>query len=137
MNSSHFLLFANSVLLLHILIVGFVIFGLLLFLLGGILGWGWVRNPWLRFAHLACIAVVTLQAWAGVVCPLTTLEMWLRKQAGQVTYSGSFIAHWLDKLLYYDLPNWVFTLTYTSFACLVLASWFWIRPRALFRLKDN
>ena len=135
MNTSSFLLLADSILFIHVLVVVFVVFGLLLFLLGGAFNWKWVRNSWLRLAHLVCIAVVVSQAWAGVVCPLTTLEMWLRQKAGDTTYSGSFIAHWLDSILYYDLPAWVFTLIYTAFGALVLLSWFWVKPRPFFKPK--
>ena len=132
MTDTNYLLLADLVLFTHVLVVMFVVLGLIMILLGGTLKWQWVRNPWFRLTHLACIAVVVMQAWAGVVCPLTTLEMWLRTQAGAQVYSGSFIAHWLDNILYYDLPNWVFTLVYSSFGALVLASWFGVKPRRLF-----
>jgi len=33
-----------------------------------------------------------VQSWAGLICPLTTLEMWLRGQSGGVQYNSSFIA---------------------------------------------
>ena len=54
---------ADMVLILHVAFVAFVVGGLLLILTGGFRGWGWVRNPWFRAAHLAGIAVVVLQAW--------------------------------------------------------------------------
>ncbi len=133
MSTTSYLLMADLVLLLHVLIVAFVIFGLLITLLGGVLGWSWVRNPWFRLSHLACIGIVVMQAWAGIICPLTTLEMWLRSQAGDQVYSGSFIAHWLNSILYYDLPSWVFTVAYSSFGSLVLLSWYWVRPRQIVR----
>ena len=133
MTPSLYLLLADSVLFLHVMVVAFVVIGLVTILLGGFLKWAWVRNPWFRIAHLCCIGVVVAQAWAGVVCPLTTLEMWLRSKAGGQVYSGSFIAHWLDSILYYDLPSWVFTLAYTSFGTLVLASWFLVRPGDVLR----
>lgn len=123
------LILADLVLFSHILVVAFVVLGLVFVVLGGLCKWSWVRNPWLRTAHLACIGIVILQAWGGVICPLTTLEMWLREQAGAANYSGSFISHWMSKLLYYDLPAWVFTLAYTSFGLLVAASWLWVKPR--------
>lgn len=124
-----FTVLADITLFTHVLVVAFVIFGLVLTLLGRVLNWRWVRNPWFRIVHLLCIAVIASQAWAGVVCPLTTLEMWLREQGGGAVYAGSFIAYWLDQILYYDLPAWIFTTAYTSFGLLVLLSWFWVRPR--------
>lgn len=126
-----YLVAADLVLYLHVGFVVFVIAGLVLIFVGKLLGWSWIRNGWFRLAHLAAIAVVVLQAWLGVICPLTTLEMWLRAKAGDVVYPGSFIAHWVEQILYYDAPAWVFTLCYTVFGLLVLASWIWIRPHPI------
>ena len=120
---------ADLVLFTHVTFVAFVLVGLLLILCGGALRWHWIRNPWFRLAHLAAIALVVLQAWLGVICPLTTLELALREHAGEATYAGGFIAHWLQTLLYYEGPPWVFTLAYTAFGVVVTASWFWVRPR--------
>jgi hypothetical protein len=131
MNTQSYLILADAVLLIHVLVVVFVILGLLTTLVGGAMKWRWVTNPWFRLSHLICIGVVVTQAWAGVACPLTRLEMWLRSQAGQQVYSGSFISHWLSSILYYDLPAWVFTLAYTSFGGLVLVSWLWVKPRSI------
>jgi hypothetical protein len=122
------LLAADAVLLLHALFVVFVIAGLLLILAGKVLAWSWVRNWWFRVTHLVAIAVVVLQAWSGVICPLTTLEMALRREAGDATYAGTFISHWLESILYYQAPAWVFAACYTAFAALVVLSWFWVRP---------
>ena len=124
-----FRLAADVLLLIHVLFVAFVVFGLLLIFAGRFAGWSWVRNPWFRIAHLAAIGVVVLQAWLGVICPLTVWEMALRERAGDATYSGAFIAHWLDAILYYNAPPWVFTVIYTLFGLLVLLSWFLVKPR--------
>ncbi len=129
----YYLLAADLLLLTHILFVAFVVFGLFLVFIGKAMHWSWVRNPWFRLAHLAAIGVVTLQAWLGVICPLTTWEMALRRKAGDATYAGEFIAHWLEEILYYRAPPWVFILCYTIFAALVVASWFWVRPRSFRR----
>lgn len=131
MTTSSYLFLADTVLLAHSFIVAFVILGLIATLIGGALKWRWVTNPWFRLSHLICIGVVVMQAWAGVVCPLTTLEMWLRSQAGGQVYSGSFISHWLSSFLYYDFPLWVFTIAYSTFGALVLASWLWVKPRSI------
>ena len=124
-----YLLAADALLFSHVLFVAFVVFGLVLVLVGKALDWAWVRNRWFRYAHLAAIAVVVIQAWVGAICPLTTWEMALRERAGGATYAGSFVSHWLETILYYQAPAWVFTVCYTAFGALVVASWFWVPPR--------
>ena len=124
-----YLIAADIILLVHVLIVLFVVFGLLLMLAGKIFAWDWVHNFSFRITHLVAIGVVVLQSWLGVVCPLTVWEMNLRARAGDSVYEGSFIAHWVQRLLYYRAEEWVFILLYTLFAVLVVASWYWVRPR--------
>lgn len=128
-SSTIFLIAADAVLLLHILFVAFVVFGLLLIFAGKLRGWSWVRNPWFRLAHLIAISVVVILSWFGIICPLTTIEMTLRSRGGGAVYPGAFISHWLETLLYYQLPAWVFVVCYMIFGVIVAASWFWIRPR--------
>ena len=128
-----YLLAADALLVIHALFVAFVVFGLVLILVGKLAGWEWVRNRSFRIAHLVAIGVVVLQSWIGVICPLTTWEMALRERAGDVVYEGSFIANWLDALLYFRAPAWVFVACYTAFAAIVVATWFWVRPRPLSR----
>ncbi len=123
------LLLADLVLALHVAVVLFVVGGLVLVVAGNRLGWAWVNRWWLRLAHLGAIAYVAAQAWWGLECPLTTLERWLRAQAGGSTYGGEFMAHWLQRLLYWDAPAWVFTLAYTLFALAVAAAWWRYPPR--------
>jgi hypothetical protein len=124
-----YLLAADAVLLLHVLFVVFVVAGLVLILAGRLMSWAWVRNWWFRVTHLAAIGVVVLQSWLGVICPLTKLEMALRDRAGDTTYAGGFVSHWLETILYYRAPAWVFAVVYTAFGALVLLSWFWVPPR--------
>lgn len=121
--------FADITLVCHGLFVLFIIAGLLLTLYGGQQGWRWVRNIWFRAAHLAGIGLVVLQAWLGVLCPLTVLEHRLRLAAGQAVYQETFIQHWLQRLLFYQAPLWVFTLVYSLFALLVLYAWWRYPPR--------
>ena len=102
-------LLADAVLSLHVAIVVFVGGGLFAIIVGNLRYWRWVNALWFRAAHLAAILIVVAEAWAGAVCPLTTLEMLLRAKAGAATYAGSFIGHWLQRILYYDAPPWVFT----------------------------
>jgi hypothetical protein len=120
---------ADAVLVVHALFVAFVVLGLLAVYLGSWLRWGWVRNLWFRLTHLAAIGVVVLQAWVGVLCPLTVWEARLREFAGGESYDGSFIEHWLQTLLYYEAPARVFVTLYTVFAGVVVLSWFTVPPQ--------
>ena len=130
MNSSNFyILLADLILIIHALFVVFVVTGLIMILIGGVLRWSWVRNPWFRLLHLITIGFVVIQSWLGAICPLTIWENTLRHKAGEVGYQDTFISHWLESLLYYQFSQWVFVVAYTLFGSLVLASWFWVKPR--------
>lgn len=122
-------LLADLVLLVHAAIVALVVLGLMLFILGGLRGWRWVRNPWVRYAHLATIGFVVVQSWLGRLCPLTLWEYELRRAAGQLAHERGFVEYWVGEFFYYDLPGWVFVLGYTVFAALVVAVWWWLPPR--------
>lgn len=115
--------------MLHGLFVGFVVFSLPLVLAGGLWSWRWVRNRCFRLSHLLAIALVAAQAWLGVPCPLTTWEMALRSRAGRSVYTETFIGHWLQEILFYQAPDWVFISAYTVFAGLVALAWALVRPR--------
>ena len=126
-----FHLAADAILVLHFAIVLLVVGGLVLIIVGNLFGWRWVNALWFRLLHLAAIAIVVAEAWLGITCPLTTLEMWLRAQSGAgiaANYSESFIGHWLQRLLFYSAPAWVFVLAYTVFGALVVAVWFRFPP---------
>lgn len=129
MSTTLLLLAADGILVLHTLFVAFVVVGQLMVFIGYARRWSWVRNPWFRMGHLAAIAVVVLQSWLGAACPLTTWEMALRSRAGTGVYAGDFIAHWLQRLLYYDFSPQVFLVVYTVFGLIVAASWWLIPPR--------
>lgn len=129
MNDQWYLILADGLLILHTLLVAFVILGLLATFVGYFRRWRWVRNLWFRLSHLLVIAVVVAQSWLGMICPLTTWEMALRQKAGEVGYQGSFVEHWLQSILYYSAPGWVFVLGYTLFGALVIVSWFLVKPK--------
>ena len=129
----HYRLAADGLLLLHSLFVVFVILGLLLVFVGAWRGWQWVRYPLWRYCHLAAVGFVVVQAWLGQRCPLTSWEMALRQRAGEATYSGAFVAHWLENLLYYRAPEWVFIAVYTVFGGLVVLSLLAVPPRRVKR----
>ena len=59
---------------------------------------------------------------------LTLLENWLLVAAGQAGYQRTFIGQLIYDLLYYDFPNWVFTITYLSLAGLTALTLVLIPP---------
>ena len=84
---------ATLALLLHVFFILWVVFGALV-----------ARSrPILAVLHIASLiwGVVTE---LFVPCPLTLLENWLEQKAGIAPYQGSFLLHYLDKLVYPDLP---------------------------------
>ena len=123
------MLAADGLLTIHALFIVFVVFGLILIIAGLIRNWRWTRNPWFRFIHLGAIGIVVIQSWLNVICPLTIWENTLREKAGGVTYAGSFIRHWLHKLIFYQAEAWVFALAYSVFAALVVLAWYLAPPR--------
>lgn len=121
-------LLADAVLLVHFAVVLFVVGGLALVFIGNSRHWCWVNSLLFRVVHLVTVGIVVAQTWLGELCPLTVLESWLRQEAGEAAYSTSFIEHWVQRLLYYQAPFWVFTLVYTVFGMLVAAAWWYYPP---------
>ena len=126
---------ADLVVVVHFAFVAFVVFGLLLTLVGGVRQWEWVRCVRFRAIHLAAIGFVVAESLCGVTCPLTVWEQRLRNLAGQASYQGDFIATWAHDLMFFDAEPWVFTLCYCSFGAVVALSWLLVPPRR--RRVDN
>lgn len=120
---------ADGVLVVHFSFVAFVVLGGLAILVGPACHWQWIYRRRFRWLHLAAIGVVVLQAWLGRLCPLTLWESALRRRAGEAGYEVSFVQHWLQTLLYFDLPLWAFGLGYTVFGALLVALWWRDRGR--------
>lgn len=119
---------ADLVLLFHAAYVAYVVFGMALILIGIALDWIWVRNFWFRIIHLVAIMLVVAESMLGVQCPLTVLKNSLRHSAGQSGYATGCVAHWVQPLIFFDFPQWVFTVAYVLFALLVAAVFFLAPP---------
>lgn len=115
---------ADTIVVVHLLIVLFVLAGVPLVYLGAARHWAWVRNWRWRVLHLAAIAVIAAESIFGIDCPLTVWEDRLR--GAQI--STGFIQRWVDGILFYDAPTWVFTAAYVAFAALVAATWIVVPP---------
>lgn len=81
---------ADLVLIVHVVFIGFVIFG-------GLLAIWWRPVMWL---HVPTVIWTIMLEFFGWICPLTPLEKTLREAAGSTAYAGSFVEHYLVLLLY-------------------------------------
>ena len=82
--------FADLVLILHL---GFVVF----VVLGGLLVLRW---PAIMALHIPAAVWGVVIEFTGWLCPLTPLENWLRVRGGELGYSGGFIEHYIQPVLY-------------------------------------
>ncbi len=82
----------------------------LLFILGVVFGVSVTRRrPVLRWLHLGCLVwgiLIELLPW---ICPLTWAENWLETRAGIAPYQGGFLLHYLDALVYPNIPPGLLT----------------------------
>ncbi|MBN2580148.1 MAG: DUF2784 domain-containing protein [Pirellulales bacterium] len=127
-------LLADTVVVIHLAYVAFVVLGLLAILLGWLLNWRWVRNFWFRVIHFAMIGVVVLEALVGMMCPLTDWEAALREKAGETIQQGTFLGRLASNILFVDIPPKTLTWIYCLFGLAVLITLFCIPPR---RLRGN
>ena len=116
---------ADALLVVHFLIAGFIVAGLLLTWIGFALGWQWIRNPWFRYLHLGAIALVAAEALLGIACPLTVWEDLMRGGLRP----ESFVGRWIERLLYYRAPEWVFTTAYVAWTAATLVTLWLVPPR--------
>jgi len=120
---------ADAILVVHFGIVVFIVGGLLVVWLGAPLGWRWIRNPWFRYAHLGAIVFVAGEALIGMACPLT---LWEDAARGGLR-PESFVGRWVQRLLFYRAPEWVFTTAYVVWALATLLTLRFVPPRSLNR----
>ena len=81
---------ADLVLVIHLTFVLFVIFG-------GLLALRWPRVAWV---HVPVALYGATIEFVGFICPLTPLEIALRRRGGEAGYEGGFIEHYITAALY-------------------------------------
>ena len=81
---------ADAVVVLHFAFVLFVV-------LGGLLALRWPRAAWF---HLPVVVWGAGIEFLGGICPLTPLEIRLRRLGGEAGYSGGFVEHYILPVLY-------------------------------------
>src|SRR3989449_4592586 len=85
---------AAAILGLHLLFILWIVFG----------GVFTRRRPLLRWLHLGSLVwgiLIEILPWS---CPLTWAENWLETRAGVAPYQGGFLLHYLDALVYPNIP---------------------------------
>jgi hypothetical protein len=95
---------ATLFLLAHLIWIALVIFGALFTR----------RRPFWSMLHiLALLWGIAVEAgpWP---CPLTLAEQHFESLAGVPPYQGGFLLHYLDAIVYPNLPSWAITLAGVS-----------------------
>jgi hypothetical protein len=85
---------AAAILALHLLFILWVVFGVA----------ATRGRPVLRWLHLSCVVwgiLIEILPWT---CPLTWAENWLETRASIAPYQGGFLLHYLDALVYPNIP---------------------------------
>ncbi len=126
---------AISVLLFHLAVIFFNLFGLVAVPLGAWRGWRFVRVFWWRALHLAILALVAVQAVLDQVCFLTAWQAALERAAGEVASDVPFIAGVINRLIFWPLPIWVFAVAYVAVCLYALLLWVLVPPRRRRRVR--
>lgn len=109
--------FADTVVVFHFVWILFLI-------LGGL--WG-RSHRWVGRVHVAALGFAVLVETFDWFCPLTHLEVWLRRKGNQAGYSESFIPHYLNQLIYLEAPHRLIVL-FTVAICAANA-WLYLAKR--------
>ena len=112
------------VLAVHVAVIAFNVGGLLTIPLGARLGWRWVRVRWWRALHVLSWVIVAAQAVAGRACFLTDWQDALTGGGG----GDPLIMRWVNGLIYWPVPTWVFGVLYVAAFALVLLLWRLVPP---------
>jgi hypothetical protein len=97
MSGKLYLALADIVLVVHLAFIAWVIFGALL-----------TRGrPRLALVHVVTLLYGIIVEVTTLVCPLTFAENWCEAHAGVSPYHGPFVLHYLDAIVYPNLPPWI------------------------------
>lgn len=118
-------LWADVIAGVHAAYAAFVVAGQLLIWIGVWRRWEWVRNLWFRLIHGLAIVLVVVFDISESGCPLTIWENALRQQGQEETWVGRC----LHNALALDFAPWVFTVGYSVFALVVIATFILAPPR--------
>jgi hypothetical protein len=108
-------LVAVLILMVHLAWLALVIFGAF-----------WTRGrPVCSALHILALLwgiVVEVSPWP---CPLTLAEQYFESRAGSSAYQGGFLLHYLDAIVYPNLPGWIVTSAGVAVCALNLGVYCW------------
>ena len=81
---------ADAIVLLHFAFIVFVLFG----------AWCVLRWKWIAWLHVPAFVWGALVEFRGAECPLTPLEQRARAMAGDQSYTGGFVEHYVMPVMY-------------------------------------
>ena len=97
-------IFAEGIIVVHLVFILFMLFGFVLTLYALFFREKFFDRWLFRSLHLLGILYVASLSILGKYCPLTILENELRlRYEAPLVYSGSFIVHYLERLVYPDV----------------------------------
>jgi len=89
--------------------------------------WG-IKNKKIKIFHISGLFLAFVIQIFDWYCPLTYLEVWLRsKHDPALNYTGSFIIHYVENIVYLELPRHLILL-FTIFLC-GFNAWFYLRKK--------
>jgi hypothetical protein len=112
------MMLAQIVLAAHLLVIAFNLFGLAAIPIGAGRGWKFVRRLWFRLLHLLALTLVAIQALLGRACFLT---IWQDSLSPISDSHEPLIMRWVNALIFWPLPAWLFTLLYVAIWLYALA----------------
>jgi len=117
---------ADTVILIHFLWIVFLF-------IGAYLG---SKYKLIRTFHLLGLGFALITQIFHLYCPLTYLELWLRKKHDpSLIYTGSFIIHYLEKIIYIEIPP--LTILLSTILLFLFNGWLYLRKFERFRnLKE-
>ncbi len=128
-------LLADFLVALHLLWILFMLAGVVLILWGilfkrKILDWFWFRT-----LHLAGIIYVGALSIQGKLCPLTIWENQLRAKSDPAgTYTGSFIIHHIEKIVYPEVDPVLLKMATISLGVFTILAYLVLPPARVKRL---
>lgn len=117
---------AQAVLAFHVGIILFNLFGMIAIPVGAWRGWGFVRVFWWRAVHVGILVVVAVQALVGRACILT---LWQGALLGPAAERMPLIMRWVNRLVFWPLPVWMFAVAYVAVLLYMLALLRLVPPR--------